>query len=62
LYLDVNWEVCISLAEEAEILFTKCPLAFVMVGAFEALIQAGYSYEYRGENTVVDHLIFGKER
>ena len=60
LSLDVNWESCTSLAEEAKILFTKWPLAVVMVGIFEALIDAGYSYEYCGGNTIVDHQVSGK--
>ena len=36
-------------------------LAVVTVDAFEALFDAGYSFEYCGENTDVDHQVSGKE-
>jgi hypothetical protein len=47
-YLDAHWHDDLPLAEEIDIVFTRCPLAVVMIDDFEVPSDAGYGYDDYG--------------
>ena len=49
-YLDAHWNDDLPLAEEIDIVFSRCPLAVVMIDDFEVPSDAGYGYDDYGPN------------
>lgn len=47
-YLDAHWDNDLPLAEEIDIIFTRCPLAVVMIDDFEVPSDTGYGYDDYG--------------
>jgi hypothetical protein len=47
-YLDAHWNDDLPLAEEIDIVFSRCPLAVVMIDDFEVPSDAGYGYDDYG--------------
>jgi hypothetical protein len=47
-YLDAHWNDDLPLAEEINIVFSRCPLAVVMIDDFEVPSDAGYGYDDYG--------------
>jgi hypothetical protein len=47
-YLDAHWDDDLPLAEEIDIIFSRCPLAVVMIDDFEVPGDAGYGYDDYG--------------
>ncbi len=47
-YLDAHWDNDLPLAEEIDIVFTRCPLAVVMIDDFEVPSDTGYGYDDYG--------------
>jgi hypothetical protein len=47
-YLDAHWNDDLPLAEEIDIIFTRCPMAVVMIDDFEVPSDAGYGYDDYG--------------
>jgi hypothetical protein len=47
-YLDAHWNDDLPLAEEIDIIFSRCPLAVVMIDDFEVPSDAGYGYDDYG--------------
>ena len=49
-YLDAHWSADLPLAEELEIIFSRCPAAIVMIDDFKVPFDAGYGYDDFGPN------------
>jgi hypothetical protein len=47
-YLDAHWNADLPLAEELEIVFSRCPEAIVMIDDFEVPFDRGYGYDDYG--------------
>jgi hypothetical protein len=47
-YLDAHWNDDLPLAEEIDIIFSRCPLAIVMIDDFEVPGDAGYGFDDYG--------------
>lgn len=47
-YLDAHWNEDLPLAEELEIIFTRCPAAVVMIDDFQVPFDSGYVYDDYG--------------
>ena len=47
-YLDAHWNAELPLAEELEIIFSRCPAAIVMVDDFQVPFDPGYGYDDYG--------------
>jgi hypothetical protein len=47
-YLDAHWNADLPLAEELEIVFSRCPAAIVMIDDFEVPFDRGYAYDDYG--------------
>jgi hypothetical protein len=47
-YLDAHWNDDLPLAEEIDIVFSRCPLAVVMIDDFEVPFDAGYGFDDYG--------------
>jgi hypothetical protein len=47
-YLDAHWNDDLPLAEEIDIVFSRCPSAVVMIDDFEVPSDAGYGYDDYG--------------
>ena len=47
-YLDAHWNDDLPLAEEIDIVFSRCPSAIVMIDDFEVPCDAGYGYDDYG--------------
>jgi hypothetical protein len=47
-YLDAHWNDDLPLAEELDIVFSRCPSAVVMIDDFEVPSDAGYGYDDYG--------------
>lgn len=47
-YLDAHWHDDLPLAEEIDIVFTRCPSAVVMIDDFEVPFDEGYGYDDYG--------------
>ena len=47
-YLDAHWNDDLPLADEIDIIFSRCPLAVVMIDDFEVPCDAGYGYDDYG--------------
>ena len=47
-YLDAHWNTDLPLAEELEIIFSRCPAAIVMIDDFKVPFDAGYGYDDYG--------------
>ena len=47
-YLDAHWNDDLPLAEEIDIVFSRCPRAVVMIDDFEVPSDAGYGYDDYG--------------
>ena len=47
-YLDAHWNDDLPLAEELEIIFSRCPAAVVMIDDFQVPLDSGYAYDDYG--------------
>ena len=47
-YLDAHWNADLPLAEELEIIFSRCPAAIVAIDDFKVPFDAGYGYDDYG--------------
>jgi hypothetical protein len=47
-YLDAHWNDDLPLAEEIDVVFSRCPLAIVMIDDFEVPSDSGYGYDDYG--------------
>jgi hypothetical protein len=47
-YLDAHWNADLPLAKEIDIIFSRCPLAVVMIDDFEVPFDPGYGYDDYG--------------
>ena len=47
-YLDAHWNDDLPLAEEIEIVFSRCPLAAIMIDDFQVPLDPGYGYDDYG--------------
>jgi hypothetical protein len=47
-YLDAHWNAELPLAEELEIIFSRCPAAIAMIDDFEVPFDPGYGYDDYG--------------
>lgn len=47
-YLDAHWNDDLPLAEELDIIFSRCPSAIVMIDDFQVPFDAGYGYDNYG--------------
>src|SRR5206468_11787016 len=47
-YLDAHWNADLPLAEEIDIIFSRCPSAVVMIDDFQVPSDAGYGYDNYG--------------
>jgi hypothetical protein len=53
-YLDAHWNDDLPLAEELDIVFSRCPSAIVMIDDFQVPFDAGYGYDnYGSEKALV---------
>jgi hypothetical protein len=52
-YLDAHWDADLPLAEELEIVFSRCPAAIVMLDDFEVPLDPGYGYDDYGPGKVL---------
>ena len=47
-YLDAHWNDDLPLADELDIVFSRCPMAVVMIDDFEVPFDAGYGFDDYG--------------
>jgi hypothetical protein len=47
-YLDAHWNDDLPLAEEIDIIFSRCPMALVMIDDFEVPSDSGYGFDDYG--------------
>jgi hypothetical protein len=47
-YLDAHWNDDLPLAEELDLVFSRCPAAVVMIDDFQVPFDAGYGYDHYG--------------
>jgi len=52
-YLDAHWEGDLPLAQELDIIFSRCPNALVMVDDFQVPHDPGYGYDEYGPDSML---------